>query len=172
MRSRIVAAGIVLACLASAAPVLAWPHFDVTESEVLSVDPPRVRTTFTILESGPTQPGGCGYAYISVAPLDPQSPDAPQIFDCSTSPRWTCSLGTVPPGVPGVWFDRGGSGSDPNPYDTFSIVTDRAEPCVRVVYYCVVLLGSPPPPIEACLAVDMPVPVGASTWGRMKSRYR
>ena len=35
-----------------AAPAFAWPYIDVTSSEVLSVDPPRVRTTFGLSFAG------------------------------------------------------------------------------------------------------------------------
>jgi len=145
----------------------AYPIFDVVSSEVLSVDPPRVKTTFTITEYGGMPPGGCGWCCFMVTALDPGSATAPHFFDCESPEEG--------------WFDcqveddvavHFGHGQLPEVPGTYSIVTDRAAPCVSVEYICVVLMGSPPPPTEACLTPDMPVPTVASTWGAIKSRYR
>ena len=57
------------------------------------------------------------------------------------------------------------------PPNTYSIITDQVAPCVRFEFLCVILMGAVPP-IETCLAVDMPVPAARTSWGAVKSTYR
>lgn len=172
MNARIAAGWIVLAALLPATSAGAWPHLDVTASEVVSTDPPRYRTTFTIVETGDTgYPNTCPWESFSVSALDPESPEAPILESCTASAPWTC-IGVEYGGVPTIDFYPSGPGGDPRRVNSFSIVTDRVEPCVRIEYSCVILLGSPPPDMEACLAVDMPTPASPSSWGRVKAIYR
>ena len=49
-----------------AVPASAWPTIDVTAGEVLSVDPPRVRTTFDVGSAG-YEPG-CERQFFEVTP--------------------------------------------------------------------------------------------------------
>jgi hypothetical protein len=172
MSARIAAGWIVLATLLPASAAQAWPHLDVTASEVVSTDPPRYRTTFTIVETGATgYPYTCPWVAFIVSALDPASPEAPILESCSASAPWTC-VGAVYGGVPTIQFYPAGQGGDPFRENSFSIVTDRVEPCVRIEYYCVILLGGPPPAMEACLAVDMPTPASPSSWGQVKAIFR
>jgi hypothetical protein len=158
---------------AFAAPASAWPYIDVTASEVLSVDPPRVRTTFELSFAGYHpyfDPG-----YFEVTPLDPA---ALHNDECGGPPLWVCGS-TTPAATGGVFFSAyHGSGAPYAPVNIFSIVTDRAAPCVRIDFYDPVLVKAPAPAvnadyrIEACLLVDAPVPVGPRTWGHLKATYR
>lgn len=152
MNARVAAGCALLVALASPSIALAWPSSDVTASEVLSVDPPRVKTTFTITETGPTDPGSCGWAAFSVQAAEPTAPGAPHFFSCVGSSPWQCALADEV-GVPTLYFYPDGGGGDPRQDNSFSITTDRPEPCVRVEYLCIVLMGSPSAPFEACLSV-------------------
>lgn len=160
---------LALAAAAFAAPASAWPYIDVTASEVLSVDPPRVRTTFEIsfVGWGP----GCSAQFFEVSPLDPETL---HIYECGAPPSWVC--GAAFPGSHGGRYFNG-TGGQPLPL-AFSIVTDQADPCVQIVFFDPVLARAPSPTmnadclLEACLLVDAPVPAQPGTWGSLKSRYR
>ena len=154
---------------ATAPAASAWALIDVTASEVLSVDPPRVRTTFELTYSGYNPPGYSG-DYFEVAPLDPASL---HIYDCSASAAWVCGEALpLPDG--GRYFGHQGG-----PFDfpaTFSIVTDQATPCVRFQWFSIFPIKTPTPSLnyayEMCLLVDAPVPTAAKTWGSLKAHYR
>jgi hypothetical protein len=156
---------MALGTVASVGPASAWPYIDVTASEVLSVDPPRVRTTFEVsfVGYGP----GCSAQFFEVSPLNPETL---HIFECGAPPSWDCGEASG-----GRFFN--GTGGQPLPL-SFSIVTDQADPCVRIVFFDPVLARAPSPTvnydcvIEACLLLDAPVPAQPSTWGSVKSRYR
>lgn len=158
---------LALGAVFFATPSSAWMYIDVTASEVLSVDPPRVRTTFVVSSTG--YGPGCSGQFFDVTPLDPATLD---IIDCSPPPAWTCGPAT-PAADGGVYFNSQG-GTD----RTFSIVTNRAEPCVRIVFPDPVLGRAPSPTLaydcvlEACLIVDAPLPTRPSSWGGVKSVYR
>lgn len=170
MSSRIV--GSLAALLAVAVPSVAsaWPLLDVTASEVLSVDPPRVKTTFTVVEQGSLPPGWCPWAWFDISPLHPGTPEAPQFFACDAPTGGQCVV-TEYAGVPYASYipDHGTSGT--LPANIYSIITDRAAPCVRIDFGCVILLGGVPS-LETCLLVDMPVPATSTSWGALKSIYR
>ena len=163
----------VLGTAVLAAPASAWPYIDVTASEVLSVDPPRVRTTFDLSFAGYHpyfDPG-----YFDVSPLDPA---ALHIYECGAPPLWVCGP-SFPAAAGGVGFSSyHGSGAPYAPVNTFSIVTDRAAPCVRIDFYDPVLAKASlltmnaDYRIEACLLVDAPVPAQPKSWGSLKSSYR
>lgn len=163
---------LALAAAAFAAPASAWPYIDVTASEVLSVDPPRVRTTFEITSVG-YEPGA-SYQFFSIYPFG--SEPLAHLHDCGAPPGWTCG-GDFPLELGGLFFN-GSNASDWAPVLTFAIVTDLSAPCVRFVFYDPVLAKSPSPTmhydvqIDACLLLDAPVPTQTKTWGSVKSRYR
>jgi hypothetical protein len=170
MNARI-AAGLILLVLPTVpSTAAAWPLLDVTSSEVISVHPPRVKTTFTVVEQGSLPPGWCGWAWFEVTPQDPGAPGAVQIFGCEAPQGGQCDLGDYA-GVPVAVFSPHQGDGGMLPANTYSIVTDQAEPCVRFDFLCIVLMGAVPP-IETCLLVDMPVPAAPSSWGAVKSRYR
>lgn len=161
---------LALGAAAIAAPASAWPYIDVTASEVLSVDPPRVRTTFDLSFVG-YHPGG-GPAFF-ITPLASQP--ALHLLECQAPASWYCQ-----PSPQGDFLDFNFHplGGPWPPSFTFSIVTDQAIPCVRFLFWDP-LLGKVPSPslnatyeIEACLLVDAPVPTRPASWGSMKSLYR
>lgn len=161
-----------LGTTALAAPASAWPVIDVTASEVLSVDPPRVRTTFDLSYAG-YQSFDTGYFHVT--PLDAA---ALHIYECAGPPLWVCGPYT-PASEGGVFFSDGyGSGAPYAPVNTFSIVTDQADPCVRFDWFDPVLTKAPTPTTkvdhheDVCLIVDMPVPTRVGSWGSVKSLYR
>lgn len=145
----------------------AWAYIDVTASEVLSVDPPRVRTTFDLSFAG-YNPGG-GPAFL-VTPIEGQS--GPRLLDCQAPASWSCQT----PAENLIDFGPAG-GSWPTPL-TFSIITDQAAPCVRFWFWDPVLGKRPSSTlnstyiVDACLVVDAPVPTRPSSWGSVKSLYR
>ena len=158
---------VALGAIASAAPAAAWPYIDVTASEVVSVTPPRVRTTFEI--------SFVGYnplmdpRYFGVTPLDPTTL---HIFECGGPALWTCGPSSYPAGPGGVYFSAyHGSGAPYAPVNAFSIVTDLANPCVAIDFADLPTMEGGYH-IEACLLVDAPVPVRPATWGSVKSLYR
>ena len=148
-----------------AAPAFAWPYIDVTSSEVLSADPPRVRTTFELSFAG-YQPL-FDPLYFEITPLDPATL---HIHECGAPPLWACGPAYAA-AAGGVYFNAHGTGAPYTPTNSFSIVTDQASPCVAIEF------GQLPTMeggyrIEACLLVDAPVPARAATWGSLKVRYR
>ena len=171
MSARIAAGSALLVAALVAPPVAsAWPVLDVTSSEVLSVDPPRVKTTFTVVEQGSLPPGWCAWAWFEVSPRDPGAPDAPQFFACDAPTTGGCRALEYD-AVPRFEFDPSHGSAGSLPANTFSIVTDRAAPCVRFDFFCIILMGGVPS-IETCLVVDMPVPSATTSWGAVKSIYR
>ena len=166
MRSLRLAPLLVLALAASAGPVAAWPYIDVTASETLSTEPLRVRTTFEI--------SFVGYDplldpwYFEVTPLDTATL---HISACAGPPLWVCGPATNPVATGGVSFNAHSPGALSGPYGPFSIVTDRANPCVAIAF------GGLPTmeggyTIEACLLLDAPVPARPASWGALKATYR
>lgn len=121
-----------------ATPAFAWPTVDVTASEVLSVDPPRVRTTFEIGSSG-YEPG-CGLQYVEITPLDPQ---AVHIFACGAPAGWHCGE-ALPLGSGAMYF----ANPDNRPGLTFSIVTEQASPCMKFYYHDPLLARVPAPELN------------------------
>jgi len=170
MNARTAAGFALLVALMAPSIASAYPMFDVTASEVLSVDPPRVKTTFTVVESGYVPEGWCQWSWFDMTPLHPDAPDAPQFFACEAPTNGRCDL-ISPGGVQRFFFDPYEGDAGTLPANTFTIITDRAEPCVRIVFYCIVLMGAVPP-LETCLLVDMPVPATPTSWGAVKSIYR
>ncbi len=159
---------ILCALGAIATPAFAWPTVDVTASEVLSVDPPRVRTTFEIGSSG-YEPG-CGRHYFEITPIDAQTI---HFFECAAPPGWNCG-GAIPSGSDVVYF-----GNPRNaPGFSFSIVTEQAAPCVEFFDEDPVLARTATGGVnyscemEGCLVLDAPIPVGATLWGKLKVQYR
>jgi hypothetical protein len=164
---------LALGAVAFAAPASAWPYIDVTASEVLSVDPPRVRTTFELSFVG----YGQYYWEFLVLPLG--SEPAAQLYDCQAPAAWACQVNQgAPPASALVFYHDGGSTPIPPPPATFSIVTDRADPCVHIEFIDPVLAKSPAASmsanygVDACLLVDAPVPTRPASWGSVKSLYR
>ena len=170
MNSRIAFAFVVLLALAAPPAASAWPLLDVTASEVLSTDPPRVKTTFTVTDQGSLPPGWCPWAWFEVSPQAPGTPGAPQFFACEAPTTGACHA-LAYDAVPRFEFNPWNGGTGSLPANTYSIVTDRAEPCVRFDFFCIVLMGGVPS-IETCLLVDMPVPSSSTSWGAVKSIYR
>ena len=85
MKSHGFALLVALCVTPVAAPALAWPYIDVTSSEVLSVDPPRVRTTIELSFAGYQplfDPG-----YFEITPLDPATL---HIHECRGPLLWVC----------------------------------------------------------------------------------
>jgi|SRR5688572_10993766 len=170
MNARIVVACALLVALAAPPAASAWPVLDVTASEVLSTDPPRVKTTFTVIEQGSLPPGWCPWSWFEVSPRDPGAPGAPQFFACDAPAAGQC-LALEYDEVPRFLFDPQYGGAGSLAANTYSIVTDRSEPCVRFDFFCIILMGGVPS-IETCLLVDMPVPASTTSWGAVKSIYR
>jgi hypothetical protein len=157
---------LTLASLALAAPASAWPYIDVTASEVVSVDPPRYRTTFDL-------------SFVGYDPvydkrffgLEPLSPETLHIYECGAPPLWFCGP-SAPASAGGYGFSGlHGSGAPDVPVNTFSIVTDLEAPCVRFEFESAIP-EVPPYFVEACLIVDAPVPTRPASWGSVKSLYR
>jgi hypothetical protein len=164
---------MALGLAAFAAPASAWPYIDVTASEVLSADPPRVRTTFDLSFAGYHPRFDAGY--FEITPLDPATL---HIVECAGPPLWVCGQ-ALPADAGGVYFSAyHGSGAPWLPVFTFSIVTDQAAPCVGITFFDPVLAREPSAAtnadyrIEACLIVDAPVPTRSASWGSVKSLYR
>ena len=160
----------VIALAAFAAPAAAWPYIDVTASEVLSVDPPRWRTTFEMSHAG-YQPE-FDSRFFEIEPIDPSTL---HLFECGAPAGWNC--GASLPAESGGRYFSGYAGPVSFPA-AFSIVSDSAAPCVRIWFFSVVLDRVPGPTldtgymIEACLVLDAPVPAVPATWGSLKSQYR
>ena len=157
---------LALGAAASAAPAAAWPYIDVTASEVLSVTPPRVRTTFEISFAGynPLMDP----SYLTVSPIDPTTL---HIFECGGPAPWTCGpSSSYPATAGGVYFNAHSGGYEPQ-RNTFTIVTDLANPCVAIDFADLPTMEGGYH-IEACLLVDAPVPVRPASWGTVKSIYR
>ncbi len=165
MNLRAVAASALLFAFAAPSAAFAYPIFDVTASEVLSVDPPRVKTTFTIVETGYVPDGWCPWSAFDVSAQDPDATDAVEFFACDGPPEGHCALLEYG-GAQMVSFSPGHF-----PASTYSIVTDRTAPCVLIQFSCVTLMGAVPP-LETCMLVDMPVPANPTSWGALKSIYR
>ncbi len=169
MRPITFAISLVLGLLL-AGPATAWVLIDVTSSEVLSVDPPRVRTTFVLSVAG-YQPGPFQFFSVFPSGAEPQ----PVLFDCAAPPAWTCG-DDFPPEYGGQFF--GWTENSGAPPFTFSIVSDRASPCVRFRFDDPVLARTTKPAlnstyeIEACLVVNAPTPTTTRSWGHLKSTYR
>jgi len=143
----------------------AWPMLRVTATEEISVDPPRWKTTFTITEEGYR---AC-WGELSVGRQNAPSPEAPTFYGCEGPDPWVCTA--LISGGNGAYFYR--DGGDPAMGEPLSIITDRAAPCVRITFFCPLLSDwAPPPPIEACLSTDLPVPAATTSWGRLKTQYR
>ena len=158
---------LALSIVAFAAPASAWPYIDVTASEVLSIDPPRVRTTFDLYFAG--------YhplfdpQYFEIIPLDPA---ALHILECGAPEPWVCGPAhSYPADVPGVYFNFHGPAASYVPINTFSIVTDQVNPCVAIDFAQLPTMEGGYR-IDACLLVDAPVPTRLASWGSLKSIYR
>ena len=165
-------AGLLLAGAALAPTAAsAWPSIDVVASEVLSVDPPRIRTTFTVEQ--------VGYAPcpIQFFDINPGGPDPkPALFECAAPAGWNCGP-SLPTDAGGRYFAGIHEGWW-SPVMTFSIVSDREAPCVEFIFWDPVLGRVPTPSlayscgVNACLVLDAPVPTTQASWGRIKSTYR
>ena len=105
-------------------PVSAWPYIDVTASETLSLDPPRYRTTFELSFVGYGNP----YQMFFVSPLEQT---ATHLYECTAAPPWSCNVYATTSGEAFYSID-----GDPAPHlpASFSIVTDRIEPCVHFAF--------------------------------------
>jgi hypothetical protein len=151
--------------LSLATPAGAWPVIDVVASEVLSLDPPRVKTTFELSYAG----DGPAYALFSVARIDGQ------VHGCEAPAGWNCSGFSKNP-AGGVFLWQGGP--VPPPPLAFAIVTTIAEPCVGFLFFNPFVNGvptvseGPELTVAGCLIVDAPVPARATSWGSVKSTYR
>ena len=156
---------ILLALVGSAfaAPASAWPYLEVTGTEVLQVDPLRVRTTCTITEVG-FRPI---YGEILITPLDHATT---RLYECGAEAPLECGsiLSDTRSTVVLSWISL--------PVKTFWIVSDQAAPCVRFQFIDNLLGGHQNPvyadDIDACLSVDLPVPTSRTSWGSVKSLYR
>jgi len=158
---------LLVACCATltATPAFAWPYIDVTSSEVLSVDPPRVRTTFEI--SFPGYNPLLDPLHFAVTPLDPATL---HILECGAPPLWLCGP-PDPANSGGVYFNGFTHHPPYVPVNAFSIVADRADPCVAIEFDQLPTMEGGYR-IDACLLLDAPVPARPATWGSMKVRYR
>ena len=169
-------AGLLLAGAALAPTAAsAWPYIDVVASEVLSVDPPRVKTTFELSAVG-YDPPGLSYQFLFVYGSGPLP--APIVIEGTPAPGWFSesypASEWLPPAVQ-FWHD----GPFPKPDRLpFSIVTDREAPCVHFLFLSPLLAKSPSLAananyeLDACLVLDAPVPTTPTTWGSVKSTYR
>ena len=154
---------LALGAAVTSAPAMAWPYLDVTSTETLSIDPLRVRTTFTITEVG-FRPI---YGEILVMPLDHGTT---RLYECGAAPPLNCyyvSSSSESGAVLEVAAD---------PVGTYWIVSDQVAPCVRFQFIDILLGGhlNPiyAPDIDACLSEDMPVPAHGMSWGSLKATYR
>ena len=154
----------------TAGPALAFPHVDTISSDTLSTVPLRVKTTFTVQL--------VGYEPHSYWAIRANSGSGPlvQFFDCQAPPDWSC--GTYPSGSTNArTFVPPNFGPWPWPgILSFSIVTDRANPCVDL-HFENGILGKTPLVnddyvVEGCLVVDAPTPAAPSSWGWVKATYR
>lgn len=160
---------VAFAASVAATPSFAFPHINVTNSEVLSTTPLRVRTSFTFEEVG----------YHAC---------------CYGAAFYVTSSGAGPT----VHFYGGEGNADFDAYlqsdamvsfeirsmaayegiHAFAINTDQTTPCVELTFWDPILSKTPGPKVandyvvRGCLAVDMPTPVHPTTWGSMKSLYR
>lgn len=158
-------------CLGLPAPASAWPRIEVTASELLSVDPLRVRTTFELSFTGP---GPTYYAFV-LQPLGPEGdPATAALLECQAAPAWECDAA----GAPGALLFYTNAPPSLPPVNAFSIVTDRPTPCVRFTFIDVLLARVPAPAtlanevVEACLDAAGPVAALPRTWGALKATYR
>ncbi len=170
MNARFAVGYALLVALVAPSAASAYPIFDVTASEVLSVDPSRVKTTFTIVETGYVPDGWCPWSWFDVTPLSPDAPDAVQIFACEAPTGGQCDLVDFG-GVHTATYSPTHGDTGTLPANTYTIITDRVAPCVQVYFYCITLMGAVPA-LETCLLVDMPVPTNPTSWGALKSIYR
>lgn len=152
------------------APASAYPVIQVTACDTLGVDPLRVRTTFDLSWTG----FGFEYGWFVVQPQvqEPVPPDSTHLYDCQAPPTWVCrAFGSDF----SLEFSRTQAATSNS--GIFSIVSDRAVPCVNIVFISNVLSRTPNFNdggyfIQTCLSCDMPVPAARASWGSLKSRYR
>jgi hypothetical protein len=169
MRTFVPASLLALVLAISATPALAFPHVNVTASETISTVPPRYKTTFTVELVGYNPPA----AWYGVE-LSSSGQGAPVTFYATECPAypWSCSNNSTL-----AWYYRDGGGLG-GPATQFSVTTDQQVPCLRIRIPDMLLAKTPTPRVEndyvitACLAVDMPTPAGATTWGSLKAIYR
>ena len=155
----------VAAALAFTPPAVAYPLLHVTACDTLSTDPLRVRTTFDLSSFA-----GAGYSGFVIHPMpfsyDPTPEDSLHFYDCGAPPGWRCDR--YPNYAPlffeltEIWTGELVSG--------FTIVSNRAAPCVLMIFGTVVI--GEEYSIEACLRCDAPVPARHASWGEVKSIYR
>lgn len=148
---------------AFAVPAWAWPYLEVTGTEILTSDPLRVRTTCTITEVG-FRPI---YGEVLITPLDHATT---RLYECGATDPLECyfTSNETQSAVVLSWIGL--------PVKTFWIVSNQAAPCVKFQFIDNLLGGHQDPvyadDIDACLDLDMPVPVGRMSWGGVKSLYR
>ena len=171
MKSFALAASLAFAAALTAAPAFAFPHFNVTNTEIVSTIPIRVKTTFTYEEVGYWP---CCYGvdfYVTSSGSGP----AVHFYAGESDAHWHPYL---PNGDVIVYFKGVTPGGGYNGLHAFSIVTDQMTPCVEIRFPDPILAKSPNPKVEsdyviqACLAVDMPTPTRPATWGTVKAMYR
>ena len=163
----IAAVTLVLAFALTAAPTFAFPHINTISSETLNTEPLLVNTTFTVQLVG-YEP----FAYWGFH-VEAGEGSGVQFFDCEAPSSWNCLPSPV---ATHVHFNPP-SGSWPWPgVMTFTIMTDQAEPCVKLVFENGILGKTPQTnqayEIAACLVVDAPTPAAPVTWGAIKATYR
>ena len=156
----------IMAALTCSQPTAAYPLLQVTACDTLSTDPLRVRTTFDLSSFA-----GGGYDGFVIHPMplsfDPTPEDSLHFYDCGSPPGWHCDrypnyapLFFVPDDF--YWTGESVRG--------FTIVSNRAAPCVLMIFGTVVI-GSEYS-IATCLRCDAPVPARHASWGGVKSIYR
>ena len=165
---KLLALALLLAFVAgsSAAPASAFPIIEVTACDTLSLDPLRVRTTFDI-----SSQYGAAYSDLVIHPDPPRfergGEEVLNFFDCTSPPGWHCDRYPTEPYLIFVPDDFWWTGER---VTGFSIVSNRAFPCVVMIFGHVVLgeeYG-----LRACLQCDAPVPAKPESWGSLKARYR
>jgi len=162
------ALSLAFAAILAATPAFAVPHIHVTGSETVSTTPLRVKTTFTVEDVG-YRP--CCYSvdfFITSSGLGP----AVHFYQGESDALWTPYLTA---GDANVYFQH----TDNSAYSglhTFAIVTDQVAPCVELRFWDYLLSKTPTTNndyvIQACLAVDLPTPARAASWGALKVIYR
>ena len=156
MRSLALSLPLLLAVAASDSA--AWPVIQaIGTSPAGTPEFPLVRTTFTVDFVG-TGPISDRFTFGRI--------DGQQMFACTAPAGWDCFAFTK---GPSTTHYRRIDGPLPPPALTFSVDSTTGEPCIHLFFYSGTTLDYD---ILGCLDVDGPVPVGPSSWGRVKSVYR
>jgi len=158
-----------------AAPAHASPQITVTACDTISTSPLLVKTTFTV-----DIPGAPGPWYEMI--VQAQAATGTQVLACGGAPAdWVCEWSANAYTVPTAHFEKPGGRFETNDHlEGFAIVSNRAAPCVGIVFFGPLLFkGSERTNgldgsygILGCLMKDGPVPAAGTSWGRLKSRYR